>query len=227
MLMYDPGGNFTLTLQPFSPLTANRVFTFPDESGTLLVSPTPMTNGQLLIGWTGHNPNQTTLTAGNGITITNGAGTITIASNVGFGSGGFGESTPGDPAPVAPAAAPIMMGLAGTVNIVHNNSHMMIIISGYIQDSKNNSGAVMQIYYGPGAVAPAYGDAPGGHGGVAVVPTLTFFETNKNFIVPIDLNGIPAAALASGTYWIDIALKANTAGSTAALHNITISATEF
>lgn len=38
-------------------------------------------NGQLLIGHTGANPNAATLTASTGITITNGTGTITIASN--------------------------------------------------------------------------------------------------------------------------------------------------
>lgn len=38
------------------------------------------TNGQLLIGQTGAFPNLTTLTAGTGISVTNGAGSITIAS---------------------------------------------------------------------------------------------------------------------------------------------------
>jgi hypothetical protein len=41
-------------------------------------------NGQLLIGHTGNNPAATTLTAGGGITVTNGAGSITIASTGGF-----------------------------------------------------------------------------------------------------------------------------------------------
>lgn len=40
-----------------------------------------MTNGQLLIGSTGATPVTATLTAGTGITITNGAGSISIASN--------------------------------------------------------------------------------------------------------------------------------------------------
>lgn len=43
----------------------------------------PLTNGQLLIGNTGNDPTPNTLTAGSGITITNGAGTITIASTAG------------------------------------------------------------------------------------------------------------------------------------------------
>ena len=40
-----------------------------------------LTNGQLPIGSTGANPVPATLTAGSGITITNGAGTITIAAS--------------------------------------------------------------------------------------------------------------------------------------------------
>jgi hypothetical protein len=40
-----------------------------------------LTNGQLAIGSTGADPSAATLTAGTGVTITNGAGTITIASS--------------------------------------------------------------------------------------------------------------------------------------------------
>lgn len=43
-----------------------------------------MTNGQLLIGSTGAHPAFGTLTAGSGVTITNGAGSITIAASGGF-----------------------------------------------------------------------------------------------------------------------------------------------
>lgn len=42
-----------------------------------------LTNGQLAIGSTGADPVAATLTAGTGITITNGAGSITIASGTG------------------------------------------------------------------------------------------------------------------------------------------------
>lgn len=45
-----------------------------------------LTNGQLLIGNTGNDPSQATLTAGTNVTITNGAGTITVAQAAG-GSG--------------------------------------------------------------------------------------------------------------------------------------------
>lgn len=48
-------------------------------------TPKLTTNGQLQIGSTGLNPVAATLTAGSGVTITNGAGSITIAAS---GSGG-------------------------------------------------------------------------------------------------------------------------------------------
>jgi hypothetical protein len=51
-----------------------------------LLSTAAATNGQLLIGSTGSVPVAATLTAGSGITVTNGAGTITIATSGGGGT---------------------------------------------------------------------------------------------------------------------------------------------
>lgn len=51
-------------------------------NGTSAISATAeLADGQLLIGATGSAPSAATLTAGNGISITNGAGAITIAAN--------------------------------------------------------------------------------------------------------------------------------------------------
>jgi hypothetical protein len=47
----------------------------------------PLTNGQVLVGSTGAAPQVTTLTAGSGVTITNGPGSITIAASGGGGGG--------------------------------------------------------------------------------------------------------------------------------------------
>jgi hypothetical protein len=52
-------------------------------SSSGVVSYAAMTNGQLIIGNAGGTPTAATLTAGSGITITNGGGTITIASSSG------------------------------------------------------------------------------------------------------------------------------------------------
>jgi len=50
-------------------------------SGTSAITPTAaLTNGQLVVGNTGNDPSLATLTAGTGITVTNAAGSITVAS---------------------------------------------------------------------------------------------------------------------------------------------------
>ena len=86
------GGTTSLKVT-FTPttLTASRTLTLPDNSGTLLTTgavvtvaqggtgQTTYTDGQLLIGnTTGNTLTKATLTAGTGVTITNGAGAITI-----------------------------------------------------------------------------------------------------------------------------------------------------
>ncbi len=61
-------------------LTGNGVLSV-NAAGTGFVS-TALTNGQILIGSTGAAPVAATLTAGTGVTITNAAGSITIAANL-------------------------------------------------------------------------------------------------------------------------------------------------
>lgn len=72
---YDGAGTFTgVTITNNAALTGG--------SSNSIVS-TLLTNGQLLIGSTGAAPNASTLTAGTGVSITNGAGSITINSTGG------------------------------------------------------------------------------------------------------------------------------------------------
>ena len=73
-----------------SGLTANS-FIYSGTAG-LLTSTAAPTNGQLLIGSTGAAPSRSTLTAGTGVSITNGAGSITIANTgvVSFSAGTTG-----------------------------------------------------------------------------------------------------------------------------------------
>lgn len=58
------------------------VCTSPGNAATAVwtISMGPLTNGQLYIGSTGNPPTASTLTAGTGINITNGAGSITISA---------------------------------------------------------------------------------------------------------------------------------------------------
>lgn len=60
--------------------TTNHAIQLGNASGSL-TSASLLTNGQLLIGSVGVDPVAANLTAGTGITITNGAGTISIAAN--------------------------------------------------------------------------------------------------------------------------------------------------
>jgi hypothetical protein len=71
-------GGVTATSITDSGLTANS-FLFSGTGGLLTTTAAP-TNGQLLIGSTGAAPVAATLTAGTGISVTNGAGSITIAN---------------------------------------------------------------------------------------------------------------------------------------------------
>jgi len=61
-----------------SALNNNRIM---GSSGGAIVERAAMANGQLIIGNTGNTPSTATLTAGTGISITNGAGSISIARN--------------------------------------------------------------------------------------------------------------------------------------------------
>ncbi|MFM6928047.1 MAG: beta strand repeat-containing protein, partial [Bdellovibrio sp.] len=58
-------------------LSNNRIMV---SSGGAIVESAALTNGQLLVGSTGAAPTAATLTAGTGVSITNGAGSITIAT---------------------------------------------------------------------------------------------------------------------------------------------------
>jgi len=73
------GASPTFTGLTLSGLTANS-FLYAGAAGALTTTAAP-TDGQLLIGRTGLAPVAATLTAGTGITITNGAGTITIGTS--------------------------------------------------------------------------------------------------------------------------------------------------
>ena len=66
----------------------------------------PLTNGKIVIGSTGYAPQAATITAGPGITITNGPGTITVAG---------GNGTP--PTLVQSAFTRITTGSSGTVTL--------------------------------------------------------------------------------------------------------------
>jgi hypothetical protein len=99
----DASGNVTVTGQVYSDgSVANTLtlgvsaslytFLYGNGNNTDMLEIGPLTNGQLLIGSTGAAPVAGTLTAGSGISITNGAGSITVATVAG-GLGWVEETT--------------------------------------------------------------------------------------------------------------------------------------
>ncbi len=88
--------------------SANSAVLVTNSSGVPAFSGT-MTNGQLIIGSTSGTPTAATLTQGSGITITNGAGTITIAA-----SGSSGAWTKISAATASNSATIAFTGLTST-----------------------------------------------------------------------------------------------------------------
>ena len=72
---YDGAGNFSGVT-----VTQHNMLVGASANG---ITSLPLTNGQLPIGSTGADPVAATLTAGTGVSITNAAGSITIAANGG------------------------------------------------------------------------------------------------------------------------------------------------
>jgi len=64
----------------FTNAATTQTITFLDTNQTVTATSAALTNGQLAIGNTGNLPTAATITAGAGITVTNGAGSITITS---------------------------------------------------------------------------------------------------------------------------------------------------
>lgn len=71
LVRYDGAGTFSgVTVTNHSPLIG--------AAANGITSLGPLTNGQLVIGNTGNDPTAATLSAGTGVSISNGAGTITV-----------------------------------------------------------------------------------------------------------------------------------------------------
>lgn len=86
-------GNLRLTSNTLSSTDTNGDINLtPDGTGSVVIMGDAwdsLTNGQVWIGNTGNNPTAATLTPGTGVSIANGAGTITISTT----GGGFGVAT--------------------------------------------------------------------------------------------------------------------------------------
>jgi hypothetical protein len=98
--------------------TTNHAIQLGNASGSL-TSASLLTNGQLLIGSNGLDPVAAGLTAGTGITITPGAGSITIATTAT--ASAVQELTPDSGGAVTPTGSPLNITIHGTNGINTTN----------------------------------------------------------------------------------------------------------
>lgn len=112
-----------------------------------------MTNGQLIIGATGGTPAPGTLTAGTGVTITNGAGSITINA-----TGSVPLSFATDSGTATPSANSITV-TGGTIGLTTTGSGSTISVTGTLILANGGTGAALTastggiVYSGASAMA--------------------------------------------------------------------------
>lgn len=98
-----------------------------------------LTNGQLLIGSTGADPTEAALTAGNGVRVTNGAGTITLAANDGYSIGWLSAINPNN----------------AVISVVDTNSTVNAIIGAV--ETATGGAATVKVYKAPSGTACSAG----------------------------------------------------------------------
>ena len=179
-------------------------------------------NGELLIGnSTGNTLDKATLTAGSGINITNGGGSITIAEV----SGATLQLTPANPAgTISPTQ--VMMGIGSTASITPAKSGtIMIVVSGTVTNANNLRGASMQLYYGTDT-PPSNADL------ITSVPTRVPIGSNLQISnayateYPFTLNSVVSGLTILTPYWIDIGLSIIDGG-TANIYDLSVSVIEL
>lgn len=145
-------------------LNNNRIMV---SSGGAIVEAAALTNGQLLIGSTSAAPVAATITAGTGITVTNGAGTITIAAAGGSSAVVMDNTASGNQYPTAPQTQGVWYGQGTKANTTDGtcvnigNGAVAVATQSVAIGAMANSG----LFAGPGGgVAIGYGTITGNRG---------------------------------------------------------------
>jgi hypothetical protein len=119
-------------------------------------------------------------------------------------------------------ATGVMMGLGGSITPLRSGS-VLVIISGELANSSNNSGGQVQIRYGTGS-APANGASMTG---TAVGGLVHLSKVNgAGSAYPFSLNAIVTGLTTNTAHWIDVSL-ATIGGGTANIANVSISVIEL
>jgi hypothetical protein len=116
----------------------------------------PLTNGQLLIGSTGADPVPAVITPGAGISVTNAAGSITIAATGGTGTVTSVSGTANQVAVANPTTTPVI-SLIGPYAPTTYPAHSVIVGEGTASMAGVGPGAANTIFVGEGATTdPAF-----------------------------------------------------------------------
>ena len=148
---------------------ANSALIVTTSSG-VSESTSALTDGQIVIGSTSATPTAATITAGSGITVTNGAGSITIAASGGAAANGLLNvqrlTTTGTYTATAGTVSCVVMAVAGG-----GGGGAVVASSGGTPKSASGSGggggAFGQKYYAVAPTGTAYVIGAGGAGGAA------------------------------------------------------------
>jgi len=197
-------------------------------SGTGAVTATAvLTNGQLLIGDNSGDPTVATLTAGDGIDVTNGAGSITIAAE---------ESTASNLGIVTVAGGTdcTVTYSSGTATVAVDNLAASKITSGTFADARISASSVTQhqgSITGTGTIASGTWegtDVAVAHGGTGA-STASDARTNLGLAIGSDVQAYDAdlAALAGCQSGVSTAIAALTLPEVAILDGATASTTEL
>lgn len=184
------GGTGSTTFTANSLIISNTTITGP------LTGLGAATNGQLPIGSTGVAPVLATLTAGTGITVTNGAGTITIATS---GSGTLNTLTGNTGGAISPTAGNINTLGTGSITIAGSGSTLTTQLTGLTNHS---------LLVGAGtATITNLGVATNGQlpiGSTGADPVLATITAGTGVTVTNGAGTITIAATAAGFTWTDV-----------------------
>lgn len=151
-----------------------------------------LTNGQLLIGNTSNDPSQAALTAGTNVTITNGAGSITVAQSAG-GSGALQLIATGS------VSAGATLDFANNLTSTYDN--YLLVIENLILATTS---VTFQLRIGTGATPTYQSSSYSGQSGSVVGATIGGNTSGTGAFDMSKATDVGATASRAGAYYINI-----------------------